>query len=98
MRLIGRLTAGGAFALAAVVFVGLNTATSFAAPPGKAVICHAAGGKYVGIYISVGSSGLPDTNNGHLDANGSAASGHEQDIYLGPSAEKSDCDKLTPPK
>ena len=95
---LARLTVKTAFALALGATVAFSTATLFAAPSGKAVVCHAAGGKYVGILISVGSSGLPDTNNGHLDANGSPTSGHEQDIYLGPGAVKSDCDKLAPPK
>jgi len=38
------------------------------------------------------------SNNGHLDENGSPLSGHEQDLYLGLGFEKSDCDKLPPPK
>jgi len=95
---ISRLSVKTAFALALGAIVALSTAALFAATSSKAVVCHAAGGKYVGILISVGSSGLPDTNNGHLDANGSPTSGHEQDIYLGPGTDKAACDKLTPPK
>jgi len=56
----------------------------------KGVICHAtgsAGNPFVGVVVGIDTSG-PLTifsNNGHLDANGNPESGHEQDIYLGPS-------------
>src|SRR5262245_31219864 len=98
MRSIYRITAGVAFALALVAFVGFNTRTAFAVPDVKGVICHATGSDsnpFVGIEVSVGSAtGFPISNNGHLDANGSPFSGHEQDIYLGVGADKKDCDKL----
>jgi hypothetical protein len=64
----------------------------------KGVICHATGSAtnpFNGIIVGIDTSG-PTTifsNNGHLDANGSPLSGHEDDIYLGPSPPftKSDC-------
>jgi len=98
MKLVTRLTAATAVAIAAAALAGFSTPTK-AAPAVKAVICHAAGGKYVGINVSVGSEDPSKlSNNGHLDENGSPLSGHEQDLYLGLGFEKSDCDKLPPPK
>jgi hypothetical protein len=89
-----RLLAGAGFA---VLLAGLSAPNSFAAPL-KGVICHATGSAanpFVGIEVSVGNeTGFPISNNGHLDATGSPNSGHEQDLYLGVGAAKSDCDKL----
>jgi hypothetical protein len=102
MKLICRIAAGVGFALAVLAFIGVNTSTSFAAPPGiKAVICHATGSDgnpFVGIEVGIQDTGLL-SNNGHLDANGTPLSGHEEDILLGlsPPNEKSDCEKLPPP-
>jgi hypothetical protein len=100
MKHASRITAGATFALALGGFVGFNTSTSFAAPEIKAVICHAAGDKYVGIVVGIGSEDPNNpqlSNNGHLDENGNQLAGHEHDIYLGPGFEKEDCGKLPPP-
>lgn len=64
----------------------------------KGVICHAtgsAGNPFVGVVVGIDTS-TPLTifsNNGHLDANGSPLSGHEDDFFLGPAPPntKSDC-------
>ena len=93
-----RITARIAFALAFGAIVAFSTASLLAAPEAKAVICHAAGGKYVGILVGFGSETGLLSNNGHLDENGNELSGHEQDIYLGPGFEKTDCEKLPEPK
>ena len=98
MKHVYRILGGAALALAIVVVIGLNSRPTFADPGVKAVICHAASDKYVGIVVGIQDSGLL-SNNGHLDANGSPLSGHEQDLYLGlsPPNVKSDCEKLPPP-
>ena len=93
-----RITARTAFALAMGAVFVFSTASSFAAPEAKAVICHAAGSKYVGILVGFGSETGLISNNGHLDENGNQLSGHELDLYLGPGYVKTDCDKLPPPK
>jgi hypothetical protein len=95
MKLVTRIAAGTAFALA---IVGFNAATFAAPPEAKAVICHAAGGKYVGILVGLGSEETFPSNSGHIDENGNTLSGHEQDIFLGLGFEKEDCDKLPPPE
>ena len=64
----------------------------------KGVICHATGSAsnpYTGVDVGIDTS-TPLTifsNNGHLDANGSTKSGHEQDVYIGPDPpnKKQDC-------
>jgi hypothetical protein len=101
MKLVYRVFAGAALAVALVALLGVNATPSFAAPGTKAVICHATGSDgnpFVGIIVGIQDDGLL-SNNGHLDANGTPLSGHEQDIYLGlsPPNEKSDCEKLPPP-
>jgi hypothetical protein len=70
----------------------------------KGVICHATGSAtnpFVGVIVGIGPNVDSPifSNNGHLDANGTALSGHEDDVYIGPSPpnEKSDCNKLPPP-
>ncbi len=83
---------------AAVASVAVNTDGL------KGVICHATGSDsnpFVGVVVGIGPNvdSPVFSNNGHLDANGSPLSGHEQDVYIGPSPpnEKSDCNKLPPP-
>ena len=64
----------------------------------KGVICHATGSAsnpYVGVDVGIDTS-TPLTifsNNGHLDANGSTLSGHEDDLFIGPDPpnKKKDC-------
>jgi hypothetical protein len=95
-------------AAAAIVVVSLNGSSASAASAAefdlKGVICHATGSTgnpYVGVIVGIqDESGPIFSNNGHLDFNGSTLSGHEHDIYIGPSPpmEKRDCDKLPPPK
>ena len=102
MKLVYRIAAGAALALAIVALIGMNSTPTFADPGVKGVICHATGSAtnpFNGIVVGIQDSGLL-SNNGHLDANGSPLDGHEQDLYLGlsPPAQKSDCDKLPPPK
>jgi hypothetical protein len=97
MKLVYRVLAGAALAVALVALLGVNATPSFAAPGTKAVICHATGSDanpFVGIVVGIQDDGLL-SNNGHLDANGAPLSGHEQDLYLGlsPPNEKSDCEK-----
>ena len=98
MKLVYRVCAAAALAVAIVALIGFNAAPTFAAPGTKAVICHATGSSgnpFVGIIVGIQDDGLL-SNNGHLDANGNPLSGHEQDLYLGlsPPNEKSDCEKL----
>jgi hypothetical protein len=102
MKLVYRIAAGAALAVAIAVLIGMNATPTFADPGTKAVICHAtgsAGNPFVGIIVGIQDDGLL-SNNGHLDANGSPLDGHEQDLYLGlsPPNQKSDCEKLPPPK
>jgi hypothetical protein len=97
MKLVYRVCLGSALAVAIVALLGVNATPSFAAPGTKAVICHATGSDgnpFGGIIVGIQDDGLL-SNNGHLDANGTPLSGHEQDDYLGlsPPNEKSDCEK-----
>ena len=90
-----------AFCLVVISLVWQKVATVKADGGPKAVICHAtgsAGNPFVGIVVGIQDDGLL-SNNGHLDANGSPLSGHEQDVYLGlsPPNQKSECNKLPPP-
>jgi hypothetical protein len=70
----------------------------------KGVICHATGSAsnpFVGVVVGIDTS-TPLTifsNNGHLDANGSPLSGHEDDFFLGgsPPFSKTDCPNGPPP-
>jgi hypothetical protein len=65
----------------------------------KGVICHATGSAsnpYTGVDVGVDTSNPPIlifSNNGHLDANGSPTSGHEEDRFIGPDPpnKKKDC-------
>lgn len=69
----------------------------------KGVICHATGSAtnpFVGVDVGIDTS-TPLTifsNNGHLDANGSPLSGHEDDFFLGPDPpfSKQDCPNGNP--
>ena len=101
MKALYRTAAGAALAVAIVALLGFAAAPTFAASGPKAVICHATGSDsnpFVGVVVGIQDDGLL-SNNGHLDANGSPLSGHEQDVYLGlsPPNQKSDCNKLPPP-
>jgi len=86
-------------ALVAVAVVAVVTSARGAKDDGvKGVICHATGSAtnpFVGVVVGIDTS-TPLTifsNNGHLDANGSPLSGHEDDFFLGPNPpyEKSSC-------
>ncbi len=64
----------------------------------KGVICHATGSAsnpFTGVVVGLQTTDTTVifSNNGHLDANGSTLSGHEDDFYLGPSPPntKQDC-------
>jgi hypothetical protein len=69
----------------------------------KGVICHATGSAtnpFTGVVVGIDTS-TPLTifsNNGHLDANGSPLSGHEDDFFLGPNPpfDKSSCPSTAP--
>ncbi len=91
--------------LVAVAICGLIPLAHSAKDDGtKGVICHAtgsAGNPFVGVVVGIDTS-TPLTifsNNGHLDANGSTLSGHEDDFFLGPAPpfSKSDCPNGPPP-
>jgi len=102
MKFVCRIAAGAALAVAIAALIGMNATPTYAGPGVKGVICHATGSAtnpFNGIVVGIQDSGLL-SNNGHLDANGSPLDGHEQDLYLGlsPPNQKSDCEKLPPPK
>jgi len=102
MRLVYRIAASTALAVAVVALIGMNSTTTFADAGIKAVICHATGSDgnpFVGVVVGIQDDGSL-ANNGHLDANGSPLSGHEDDVFLGhtPDVQKQDCNKLPPPK
>jgi hypothetical protein len=69
----------------------------------KGVICHATGSTsnpFVGVVVGIDTSTplIIFSNNGHLDANGSPLSGHEDDFFLGgsPPFSKSSCPSTAP--
>ena len=81
----------GVAALAVLVFQAYQP-TVIAAPAEKVAICHATGpdGTH---FVRLNTKALsPYGAEGHVDANGSPLSGHEQDIILG-EGEECPCNK-----